>query len=174
MPACGWYDLIHGILKPLSKNGRTALIPPLGVIPGYRKWSLQDWYPQLLEVSARVTSIDRPPGASLSIPGLWQVLALTPTPTHCPLLALMWSPSLSSSPPHPLSYPVLLLHPPLIPILFPLLRNHPPLGPACSLASNLWIVAWLACTLWLISTYNWVIACLSFWVWVASLGMIFF
>lgn len=63
-------------LKALIKNGRAVLIPPLGVIPGYRKWSLQDSYPQPLEVSFRVTS--KTPRDLPLHPRSWQGLELTP------------------------------------------------------------------------------------------------
>ena len=58
----------------------------------------------------------------------------------------------------------------------PLSENHvPPLNPPCYLALlGLWTVAWLFFPLWLTSTLSEFIPCLSFWVWITSVWMIFF
>lgn len=45
------------------------LIPPLGVLTGYRKWPLQDLYPSLLEVATRVTVIDSLKLPQFQVPG---------------------------------------------------------------------------------------------------------
>jgi hypothetical protein len=74
------------------------LIPPLGVLPGYRRWLLQAPYASLLEVSARVTPIDSCPHL---IPGLWHILEMTPTALFLPLLSLYF---LSAH--HPISSPI--------------------------------------------------------------------
>ena len=65
-------------------------------------------------------------------------------------------------------------------ILFPLPRkihvphHHLEPSPPCNLTVlGLWVVAWLSLTDQLISTISEYILCLSFWVWVTSLSMMF-
>ena len=57
--------------------GLLSFSPTLGVLPGYRKWPLQDAYPTLLGVSVRVTAIETlgPP----LIPDLLHVPEVHPT-----------------------------------------------------------------------------------------------
>ena len=72
----------------------SVFIPPLGVLPGYRRWPLQAPYASLLGVSAKVTPID-----SLEPPfllGLWYVLEMPPT--HPPPISIL-SPALPTPDP---------------------------------------------------------------------------
>ena len=132
-----------------------VLIPPLGVLPGYRKWPLQTPYPPLIGVSARVTMIGHP-GASffpscLALPRdayhayLWFLLSLSayfcppsshlipiPTLTQFPLSIHLWC---------------------LFYFCFWERFTYPPYY---LVSLGLRIVAWLSCTLWLMSTYKWV------------------
>ena len=114
---CGWVDV---------------LIPALGVLPGYRNWTLQDPYLPLLGVSARVTPLD---SGLLPIPGLWHVLEIA-LHMHIPSL----SPDLLTYDSHtmilfsyyPFFYSVLSFYQHPISILCPLLKNIqlPSLGPS--------------------------------------------
>ena len=124
------------------------LIPRLWVQPGYRRWPFP---------TARSLSWSHPhrlSGASPT-PGLWFIITLPSSPISIHL-------------PCPLST-ALSLH--LIPLLlipsthlqwlfyFPFWVRFklPPLVLPTYLASlSQWIVAWVSCTLWLISTYMWV------------------
>jgi hypothetical protein len=79
-----------------------VLIPPLGVLPGYRKWSLQ--YPPVLGASARVNPIDIL--GPLPIPGLWKMIEIP-----CPLPILFHAhpkpePHCLHSPPLPIPSPI--------------------------------------------------------------------
>ena len=78
------------------------LISPVGVLPGYRKWPLQDPYPSLLEISARVAPI-RPSGAapyprSLACSKDWPLPFLISFSLPC-------SPHVWSPPTSPLPFP---------------------------------------------------------------------
>jgi hypothetical protein len=53
--------------------------PSLEVMPGYRKWPLQNPYLPLLAVSARVVLIDTL--EPTPFPGLWHVLEISPAPS---------------------------------------------------------------------------------------------
>lgn len=143
---CGWVDV---------------LIPTRGVLLACGKWPFQALYPPPPGVSARVTPIDFL-GALCTIPDLWHGLEmpLTPTTDFCSL-----SPSLHLIAPYPIPLPSLppFQSPPSIHLrclfYFPFWVRFrlPPLGPPCYLASlGLWVIPWVSCTSWVMSTYKWV------------------
>lgn len=76
--------------------------------------------------------------------------------------------ALSSTVPHSIYHWCLFNFP------FSLKFKHSFLDPPCYLASlGLCLSAWLSCTLWLLSLISEYILCLSSWVWVSSLRIIF-
>lgn len=92
-----------------------VLVPPLEVLPGYRRCQLQAPYPSLLGVSTRATPIT---SWFYPMPGLWQI----PEMPHLqfPFSHMVLSPALPISNPclcsfsHALSLPVPSLSPPPI------------------------------------------------------------
>ena len=108
------------------------------------------------------SQLESPSQTPWNLPELWHLLEM-------PLNFCQFLFSLPISPLHlipqpgcplnPLTHPVPSLHPPLMSILLPFWERlkHPSLGSLFYLASlYVWIVAWLSCILWLISTYKWV------------------
>jgi hypothetical protein len=80
-----------------------VLLPPLEVLPGYRRWALQSPHPHLLGISARITPLDSPE----PVPGLQLVPEMhlnnfhshfKPSPAVLPTLYSIPLPILTSSP----------------------------------------------------------------------------
>ena len=139
----------------------TVLILSLGFLPGYRKLSLQDPYYTLIEVLARIVPIDTLGPTPIS--GLWHVLRMPAFPPIS-LVFLLLSLHLIHTPLSCSSYLVPSLNSTLISISssetdsITLPWNFLVIWLLC-----VWIVAWLFCTLWLISAYE-SILCMSSWV----------
>lgn len=109
----------HLIVKRLC-NCLTAFTLSVGVLADYRKWPLQDPYPPLLGISARMASWYRL--WPLPIPGLWHLLEIAPNPLPANLPSF---PDLSTYfIPHPLFHPVPHLFWSPKSILFSLLRKN--------------------------------------------------
>ena len=107
---------------------------PLGVLPGYRRCSLQDSYPPLLGVSANFPC--RHPGAPASqVSGIPERLSSPHTDfgSFSPALPTADLPLHPCSIPYPLSYSVPSLHSLRVPALFLLLSKIQ----ACSLGPSL-------------------------------------
>lgn len=104
----------------------SVLFPPLGILPGYRRWPLQAPYPQLFKVSTSVTPIDSlaapPQPRSLACPreSPFPLSPLTSVLSQLLFLLLILSPCCSSD---PLSYPVPSTQPLPKSFSFSLLRN---------------------------------------------------
>lgn len=128
-----------------------SLLPTLEVLPGNRRWAFQS--SQLLGVSARAT-----PKTPRSFPD--SSFLVCSTDCHLPTMNFY----LFSSPLLPPLTPISpnMIHPPPSSIYLPLISILCPLmseiqahsfGPTLLLSLGLWTVAWLSCTLQLMSTY---------------------
>ena len=159
-------------------GGSVSLSSPLGVLPGYRRWPLQAPYPLLPGVWVRVTLID-----SLEYPQLRSLAHLRDAPTPSSIANfhfLSWSffpgsvhtlwPITPLPIPSPTQFPLSLHLRQLFYFPFWVRFKHPPLCLPCYLASlGLWIVVWVSCTLWLISTYKWLHTMHVYtWVWLQT------
>lgn len=151
----------HLIVKRLC-NCLNAFTLSVGVLADYRKWPLQDPYPPLLGISARMASWYRL--WPLPIPGLWHLLEIAPNPLPANLFLFRISLHILSPIPSSTQFPTYFDLQNLFCFPFWERIKHLSLCPPCYLASlDLLIIAWLFCNLWLISIYKWVYTMQAFW-----------
>lgn len=114
---------------------------PLETLPSYKRWQDQTLYPHLSEVLTRFTII-----------GSRELHKVSTLPLKCPIIVVV-SPSILS--PQPSNWSLLFLSPTTSSP--PTISRNSPLNHPRYLASlDLWTVALLSFTLWLISTYKWI------------------